>query len=112
MRLGELARKWSFLPTESDIILYTTTLRKYSFNLSTSDLLRFIISNTGKYEFSCIWKWIRCCNDVMNHVDCVMKRHVYPQKMLSCSKNIRGISVFALKISVGYQKEYIMDDIA
>ena len=27
---------------------------------STSDLLRFIMSNTDKHEFSSIWKWIRC----------------------------------------------------
>ena len=36
------------------------------------------------------------CNllyDVMNHVDCVTKRDVYPQKKHSCSKNIRGVSV-------------------
>ena len=31
-----------------------------------------------------------CCNDVINHADCVIKRDVYPQKMHSCSKNIRG----------------------
>ena len=41
--------------------------------------------------------------DVMN-IDCVIKRDVYPQKMHSCSKNIRGISVFVLKISERYQK--------
>ena len=52
-------------------------------------------------------------NDVMNHVDCVIKRDVYQQKMLSCSKNIRGLSVFFfLKIFVVYQKTYIMGDIA
>ena len=71
-----------------------------------SDLLSFIISNTDKYEFSSIWKWISCCNDVMNHVDCVIKRDVYQPKMHSCSKNIRGTSIFVLKISVVYQKIY------
>ena len=76
----------------------------YSIYLSTSDLLPFYMSNTDKHEFSSIWKWLTCCNDVMNHVNCVIKRDVYPQKMHSCSKNIRGISVFVLKISVGYQK--------
>ena len=69
-----------------------------------SDLLSFVISNTDKREFSSIWKWITCCNDVMNDVDCVIKRDVYPQNVHSCSKNIRGISVFVLKISVVYQK--------
>ena len=64
----------------------------YSIYLSTSDLLSFIISNIHKYEFSSIWKWISSCNDVMNHIDCVIKRDVYPQKMHSCSKNICGIS--------------------
>ena len=72
----------------------------YSIYLSTSDLLSFIMSNTDKHEFSTTWKVIRCCNDVMNNVDCVIKRDVYPQKMHSCSKNICGISVFVLKISV------------
>ena len=64
----------------------------YSFYPSTFELLSFIISNKVKHEFSNIWKWISCCNDVTNHVDCVIKRDVYPQKMHSCSKNIRGIS--------------------
>ena len=76
----------------------------YSIYLSTSDLLSFVISNADKHEFSSIWKWITCCNDVMNDVDCVIKRDVYPQNVHSCSKNIRGISVFVLKISVVYQK--------
>ena len=31
-------------------------------------------------------------------------RDFYPQNVHSCSKNIRGISVFVLKISVVYQK--------
>ena len=69
-----------------------------------SDLLSFIISNTDKHEFSSIWKWITYCNDVMNDVDCVIKRDVYPQNVHSFSKNIRGISVFVLKISIVYQK--------
>ena len=58
-----------------------------------SDLLSFIISTctSDKQEFSTTWNCISCCNDVMNHVDCVIKRDVYPQKMLSCSENIRGI---------------------
>ena len=90
------------------------TLFTYSIYLSTSDLLSFIIPNTDKHDFSSIWKWIRCFNDVMNNVDCVIKSDVYPQKkkMHSCSNNIRGISVFVLKISVVYQKEYIIGDIA
>ena len=28
------------------------------------------MSNTENREFSSIWKWIRRCNDVMNHADC------------------------------------------
>ena len=84
----------------------------YSIYLSTSDLLCFIISNADKYEVSSIWKLIGCCYDVMNNVDCVIKRDVYPQKMHSCSKNIRAISFFILKISVVYRKKYIMGDIA
>ena len=84
--------------------LYNTAAQcTHSIYLSTSDLLSFIISNTDKYEFSSIWKWISCCNDVMNNVDCVIKRDVYPPKIHSCSKNIRWISVFVLKISVVYR---------
>ena len=91
-----------------------TTLCTYSIYLSTFDLLSFIMSNTDKYEFSSIWKWISCSNDVMNHVDYVIKRDVYPQKMHLCSKNIRGISVFVIKILMVYpkKKKNIMDDIA
>ena len=55
---------------------YTTTLCTYSVYLSTSHLLSFIISKTDRHEFSGIWKWISCSNDVMNHVDCVIKRDV------------------------------------
>ena len=76
----------------------------YSIYLSTSDLLSFVISNIDKHELSSIWKWYMCCNDVMNDVDCVIKHDIYPQNVHSCSKNICGISVFVLKISVVYQK--------
>ena len=70
----------------------------YSIHPSTSDLLSFIISNNEKHKFSSIWKWISCSNDVMNHVDYVIKCDVYLQKIHSCSKNIHGISFFVLKI--------------
>ena len=56
------------------------------------------MSKTDKHEFSNIWKWIRCFNDVMNHAGCVIKRDDYPHKMHSCSKNIGGISVFVLSL--------------
>ena len=80
--------------------------------LSTSDLLSFIISNSDKHEFSSSWKWISCSNDVMNHVDCIIKRDVYPAKKHSCSKNIRGISFLFPKISAVYQRKYIIGVIA
>ena len=76
-----------------------------------SDLLSSIISNSNKHEFSSIWKWISCFHDVMNHIDFVIKRDVYLQKMHSCSKNICGTSFFVLKIS-GIYRKYIMGDIA
>ena len=86
----------------------------FSIYLSTSDLLSFIMFNTNKHEFCSVWKWISCSNDVMNHVDYVIKRDVYPQKIHSCPKSIRGISVFVLKVSVVYiyKNIYIMGDIA
>ena len=49
-----------------------------------------------------------CSNDVMNHVDCVIRLDVHPQKMDSCSKNIRGIPFFALTMSVVFQEKYVM----
>ena len=67
-------------------------LCKYSIYLSTSDLLSFVISYADKQEFSSMWKWNRCCDDVMNDADCVIKREVYPQ-----------MCIHVLKISVGYQ---------
>ena len=76
--------------------------------LSVSNLLSFLLFLTPTtHEFSSM----SCFNDVMNHVDCVIKRYVYPQKTHSSSKNIRCISVFVLKISVVYQKKYIIGDI-
>ena len=51
------------------------------------------------HEFSSIWKCISCFNDVMDHVDCVIKRAVYRQKMHSCSKIIPGISFCSENIS-------------
>ena len=101
MRLGELI---IFVPTELDIFDIQQHYVRILFIFQHLIFLRFIMSNTDKHKFSSIWKWIACCNDVMNHVDCVIKRGVHPQKIHSCSKNIRGISVFVLKISVVYQK--------
>ena len=82
-------------------MIYGNTIYMYSIYLSTSDLLSCIISNTDKYEFSSIWKWISNFNDVMNHIDCVKKRDVYPQKMHSCSKNIHCISEKKKKNIIG-----------
>ena len=75
-----------------------------------SDLWSFIMSNN--HEFNSTLGWIRCCNDVMDNVDCVRKRDVHQQKMHSCSKNIHWISVFVLKVCVVYKKIYIIDVIA
>ena len=86
-----LVRKLSFPPTEVDsFYIRPHYLRIILFIFQTSDLLS-VISNTKKYEISSIWTWISCSNDVMNYVDCVIKRDVYWQKMNSCFKNIRGI---------------------
>ena len=101
-----LARKLSFFPSWIFLIYDNSMYVFYlSFNVSFGELF-FFISNTEKHEFSSIWKWISCSNDVMNHVDFAVKRDVYPQKMHSCSENIRGLSFFILKISVVYLKMY------
>ena len=50
--------------------------------------------------------------NVMNNVEYVVKRDIYPQKIHSRSKNIRGLSVFVLKISVVYKNIYIIGVIA
>ena len=77
----------------------------YSIYLSTSDLLSFIISNTDKHELSSLWKWISCSNDIINHVDCIIKLDVYLQKMHICSKSMSCILFFVLRISVVYQEK-------
>ena len=72
------ARKLSILPTEFDIF----DIRQhctYSIYLLMSDLLSSVISNTEKHRVSSTR--ISDCNDVMNHVNCVIKRDVYTQKM-------------------------------
>ena len=74
--------------------------------LSTSELLSFIISYSDKHEFSSIWKWLSCSNDVMNHVDCIVKLDDYPQKMHSCSKNLRCI-FFCSKNNRGISRKNI-----
>ena len=71
----------------------------YSIYLSTSRFLRLIISNTNKHKFSS--KWISYSGDINNHVDCIIKRDVYHQKMYLCSV----ILFFVLKISVVYQEK-------
>ena len=68
-------------------------------------LLSFIISNSDKHEFISTWKRISCFKDVMIHIDCVIKRDVYPQKMHSCSKNIRGISFLFYKYQWNIKKK-------
>ena len=85
-----LARKLSFLPTELDIFDIRQHYIRILFIFQRLLLLSFITSNSDIHEFNSIWNWIRCCNDVINHVDCVIKRDVYPQKMHSCSKKFRG----------------------
>ena len=81
------ARKLSFLPIELDIFDIRQHDCTHSIYLQTSDLLSLFMCNTVKHDFSSrsIWKWIKCCNDamnndVMNTVDCLIKRDVYPQK--------------------------------
>ena len=71
----------------------------YSNYISTSDLLSFCICNTDEQEFSSIWKFISYSNDVMNHVDRIIKREgntfmfqKYPWYIISVFKTIRGIS--------------------
>ena len=76
----------------------------YSIYPSISDLLSFIISYTDKHESTSIRKRINCCEDIMNHVDCVIKHDVYPQKIHSCSQN-SAITFFVLKISMVHQEK-------
>ena len=93
------ARKLSFLPTELNIFDIRQHYVRILFIFQRLILLSFM-SNTDKHESSSIWKWISSSNDEMNHVDYVIKRDLYPQKMHSCCKTISGISVFVVKISV------------
>ena len=88
------------------------TLYTYSIYLSTSELLSFIISNSHKHGFKSIWKWICCCNDVMNHVDSVIKGDVYPQKMHSSSKIFVIYQFLFLKYPWYVKKIHTIGDIA
>ena len=83
-----------YLTRLGEFIIFEPWRENYHFSqLSyTSDLLSLIISETNKQDFRSIWNWSRCCNDIMNNVNCVMKRDIYLQKMHSYSKNIHGIS--------------------
>ena len=38
-------------------------------------------SYTDKQEFSSIWIWISCYNDVINDVDLAIKPDIYPQNL-------------------------------
>ena len=100
-RLGELIifepwrENYQFSQPSSIFLIYDNIMYVFylSFNVCFVEFYHF------KHDFSSTW--IRCCNDVMNHVDCVIKRDVYSQKMHSCSKNIRGISVVYIKNIMG-----------
>ena len=46
-----------------------------------SDLLILITTNTDKHKFISIWIWIRCTNDAMIDLDCVMKCDIYILKI-------------------------------
>ena len=88
-----MARKLSFLPTELDIfdirqhyvhilfIFQHLTCRDLLFLTPTN--MNLAVSGNGLAVVTV---------DVMNPVYCVIKRDVYPQKIYSCSKNIRVIS--------------------
>ena len=56
--------------------------------------------------------WISCSNDVMYHVDCVIKRNVYPLKCIRVLKISVVYHFSVLKISVVYQQKYIIGVIA
>ena len=62
----------------------------YSVYISKSDLLTFI-SNTDIHELNSVWKWISSSNDVMYHVDCIIK----------CDVTLRKC-IYVLKISMAY----------
>ena len=78
-----LARKLSILSTELEIFDIQQHYVRIRVTYQRLILSSFTISNADKHEFSSIWKWSSCYNDVMIHVDCVIKRDVYLQKMHS-----------------------------
>ena len=107
MRLGKLIIfEPLFFPTELDIFDIRQHHVRILFIFQRLICCVLFFSNTDKHEFSSLWKWISCYNDVMNHVDCVIKSDVYLQKMHSSSKNICGKLFFVLKIFVVYQKNH------
>ena len=112
---SNLGEKIIISPKRVRYFSYTTTLCTYSVYLSTSDLLSFIISNTDKNEFSSIWKWISCSNDVMNYVACLIKRDVSPRKCIHVLKVFvvyHSFFFFVLKYPWYIKKKYIKGVIA
>ena len=99
-----LARKLSFLPTELDIFDIRQHYVRILFIFHRLICCVLSCLTPTNMNLAVYGNGLMCCNDVMNNVDCVIKHDVYPQKIHSCSENIRGISVFVLKISVVYQK--------
>ena len=92
-----VARQLSFLQTQLDIFDIRQHYVRILFISQRLIFFIFIDSNTYRHKFSSIRLWIRCNNDVMYGVDYVIKLDVYPHKIHSCSKNIRGISFFCFK---------------
>ena len=75
-RLGELARKLSFLPTELDVFLYMVLSSLFL----TPTTMNLAVYGNGLA--------------VLITLTASIKRDVYPLRMHSCSKNIRSIYHF------------------
>ena len=90
-RLGELIifEAWRendhFSQSIQIFLIYGNTIYVFYY-LSTSDLLSFIIFITDKHEFSSIWKWISCCNDVIEGYGFVL-RQVFIMEAFLCLRS-------------------------
>ena len=88
-----LTIKLSFLPTELDIF----DIRQHY--VCILFIFRSLIS------IAVYGNGLAVLMTSRDHVDCVIKRDLYHQKMHSCSKIICGISFFVVKIYVVYHEK-------
>ena len=79
----------SNLKTESDILIYTTTLCAYAVHLFTPDFYSLCKRCEIGYRYDVIFDiviWVKCNNDVMNDADYLITRDLVHRKLFHVPK--------------------------